>query len=234
MVEAKGLTKSFGRHKVLLGVDLKIWKGDFLILFGPNGAGKTTLIKILATLSKPSSGEVCIAGLDLRKDAVEVRRRIGVVSHETLLYNDLTAYENLKFYGKMYGVPRLEQRILEVVQQVGLESRLHDRVGTLSHGMQKRLSIARAVLHDPPLLLLDEPETGLDQQATAMLTETLNTLIGGGRTVIMTTHNLERGLKMGNCIAILSRGKIVYHEAKPLLDIASFAETYYRYTGAKC
>lgn len=231
MVEVKGLTKYFGRHQVLRGVDLEVGRGEFLTIFGPNGAGKTTLIKILSTLSKPSSGEGRIAGWDIKTKAAEVRRHLGVVSHETLLYHDLTAYENLKFYGKMFDVPHWEERIVDMVRQVGLESRLYDRVGTLSHGMQKRLSIARALLHHPSLLLLDEPETGLDQQAMALFTEVLNTLVGGECTIIMTTHNMERGLKMGNRVAILSGGRIVYQEKKPLVDIAAFAETYYKYTG---
>lgn len=229
MVRIEGVTKSFGRYPVLRGVDLEVGKGEFLTIFGPNGAGKTTLIKIIATLSKPSSGEVWIDGLDLRQQGVEVRRRIGVVSHETLLYPDLTCYENLKFYGKMFDVPHLEERIDMVIREIGLESRLYSRVGTLSHGMQKRLSIARAILHHPVLLLLDEPETGLDQRASALLQEMLAVLQGEQRTVIMTTHNLERGLRMGSRIAILSRGRIVYEEAKP--DIASFVETYHRLTG---
>ncbi|MFQ5988033.1 MAG: ABC transporter ATP-binding protein, partial [Dehalococcoidia bacterium] len=146
-VEVGGLTKSFGRQLVLRGIDLRVKKGEFLTIFGPNAAGKTTLIKILATLSRPSSGEVRLAGLQLQDDATEIRRRVGVVTHQTLLYDDLTVRENLRFYGRMYDVANLEERIATVIRQVGLEARLHDRVRTLSHGMQKRASIARAVIH---------------------------------------------------------------------------------------
>ncbi len=232
-VEVGGLTKSFGSLLVLRGIDLRVKKGEFLTIFGPNAAGKTTLIKILATLSKPSSGEVRLAGLQLQDDATEIRRRIGVVTHQTLLYDDLTVCENLRFYGRMYDVPNLEERIATVIRQVGLEARLHDRVRTLSHGMQKRASIARAVIHNPSIVLLDEPEAGLDPHATAMLVEILDTLYSGERTVVMTTHNLERGLQMGDRVAILARGKIVYEEPRLSLDTASFQETYYRYTGAR-
>lgn len=232
-VEVGGLTKSFGSLLVLRGIDLRVKKGEFLTIFGPNAAGKTTLIKILATLSRPSSGEVRLGGLQLQDDATEIRRRIGVVTHQTLLYDDLTVRENLRFYGRMYDVPNLEERIAIVIRQVGLEARLHDRVRTLSHGMQKRASIARAVIHNPSIVLLDEPEAGLDPHATAMLVEILDTLYSGERTVVMTTHNLERGLQMGDRVAILARGKIVYEEPRLFLDTASFQETYYRYTGAR-
>ena len=232
-IEVQGLTKSFSDHLALKGIELKVKEGEYLAVFGPNGAGKTTLIKLLATLSKPSAGSVRLAGLDLRESVVEIRRKIGVVTHQTFLYDDLTAFENLKFYGRMYDVPNLEERIHEVITVVELESRLHHRVHTLSRGMQQRLSIARAVLHSPSIMLLDEPETGLDQSATAMLGEVLDTLSGGKRTVVMTTHSLERGLEMGDRVVILAEGKIVYEESKRSLDVASLREAYHHLTGAR-
>jgi ABC-type multidrug transport system ATPase subunit len=231
-IEVKGITKSFGNHLALRGVDLGVKKGEFLTLFGPNGAGKTTLIKVLTTLLKPSAGSVRIAGLDIHDSSVTILRKIGVVSHQTFLYDELTAYENLKFYGKMYDVTNLEERIYDLITKVGLASRLHDRVRTLSRGMQQRLSIARAMIHNPSIILLDEPETGLDQYASAMLGEILNTLSTGEQTMVMTTHNLERGLEMGNRIAILAEGKIVYQESKQALNLGSLQEAYYQYTGA--
>ncbi len=232
-IEVEGLTKSFGDHLALKGIELKVEKGEFLTVFGPNGAGKTTLIKVLATLSKPSAGRVRVGGLDLRDSAVEIRRKIGVVTHQTFLYDDLTAFENLRFYGRMYDVPNLEERIHEVITMVGLASRLHHRVRTLSRGMQQRLSIARAVIHSPSIMLLDEPETGLDQYATSMLSEVLDALNGGDRTVVMTTHSLERGLAMGDHVVILAEGKIVYEESKRSLDMVSLQETYHHLTGAR-
>ena len=142
-IEVQGLTKSFGNHPALRGVDLEVKPGESVVIFGPNGAGKTTLIKILATIMNPSSGKVLIGGLDFKKNAEEIRRSIGVVTHQTFLYNNLTAHENLEFYCRMYDVPKVKERISEVAAMVGMISRLHDQVGTLSRGMQQRISIAR-------------------------------------------------------------------------------------------
>jgi len=230
-IEVQGLTKSFGNHLALKGVELRVREGEFLTIFGPTGWGKTTLIKVLATIMKPSSGNVRVAGFDLQDSPVPIRRKIGVVSHQPFLYDDLTAFENLKFYGRMYDVPNLEARIDEVITKVGLASRLHHQVRTLSRGMQQRLSIARAVLHRPSIMLLDEPETGLDQYATARLREVLDTLSAENGTVIMTTHRLEYGLEMGDQVAILAGGRIAYQESKQSLDVDSLRQTYYRLTG---
>jgi heme exporter protein A len=229
MIEVRGLVKSFGSKVALEGVDLDVAEGEFLTLVGPNGAGKTTLIRILATLTKSTEGSVRVAGYDLAGQGTEVRRRIGLASHQTLLYGDLSAEENLRFYGRMYEVPELEQRITALLQRVGLEHRRHDLVRTFSRGMQQRLSIARALLHDPAILLLDEPYTGLDQQAAEVLREVLVSLGGRSRTVLMTTHNLERGLELCDRAAILFNGRIVYQADKSDLDVASFREAYRRH-----
>jgi heme exporter protein A len=231
-IEAKRLIKSYGEHYALRGIDLSVKWGDFLAIFGPNGAGKTTLLKVLATIVKPSSGEVSVAGFNLKEDAVKGRNRIGVVLHQPLLYDDLSAYENLRFYGKMYEVSDLKDRINQLIAQVGLESRMHDPVRTLSRGMQQRLAIARALIHDPPILLLDEPGTGLDQHASAMLANIIISTLTRQRTVIMTTHSLEQGATLGNRIAIMADGKIAYEESKQL-DISSLRELYYQHTGVK-
>jgi heme ABC exporter ATP-binding subunit CcmA len=225
-IDAEGVTKSFGQKPALRGIELKVKRGEFLAVFGPNGAGKTTLIKLLSSLSKPDSGRILVEGLDIRNNAVEVRRSIGTVTHQTFLYDSLTAHENLKFYGRMFAVPRLEERIQEVIAQVGLTSRLHDRVRTFSRGLLQRLSIARAILHHPHILLLDEPETGLDQKALELLKEALDTLSEDERTVVMTTHNLERGLALGDRAIILVEGRVVFEERKQALDLARFRETY--------
>ncbi len=231
-IEVKRLTKVYGEHYALRGIDLSVKWGDFLAIFGPNGAGKTTLLKVLATIVKPSSGDVSVAGFNLSEDAVKVRNRIGVVSHQTLLYDDLSAYENLRFYGKMYEVADLKNRINQLVAQVGLESRLHDPVRTLSRGMQQRLAIARALIHDPPILLLDEPGTGLDQQASAMLADIIISTLTRQRTVIMTTHSLEQGAALSNRVIIIADGKIAYEGPKQQ-DLGSLREAYYQHTGVK-
>ena len=210
--------------------------GEFLVIFGANGAGKTTLLKVLSTQARPDSGEVWIGGLERGRDATAIRRMIGVVAHVGLLYEDMTCMENLLFYGRMYGLSNrnkaLHQRAAELLQRVGLEGRKDQRVRALSHGMQKRLSIARAILHHPSILLLDEPESGLDQDALDMFGELLGEWKESGRTVVMTTHNLEHGLAWGDRVAILSGGKIAYQEAKRSLDVAGFRGTYRQFLGA--
>lgn len=227
-IEVQGLTKSFGSHLALRGIDLKVRQWESVVIFGPNGAGKTTLVKVLASIMNPSSGKVLINGLSLKDNAEEVRRQIGIVTHQTFLYSNITAYENLEFYSRMYDVPRRKERIDQIVAMVGMTSRLYDRVGTLSRGMQQRLSIARCLLHEPSIILLDEPETGLDQQATSMLWEILR---AERRTIILTTHSLERGLELCERLLILVRGKIAYEESSQALDLAGLKQAYQYCTG---
>jgi heme ABC exporter ATP-binding subunit CcmA len=229
MVHVEGVTKRFGKVLALRGIDLQLGQGRFLGIFGPNGAGKTTLLKILATLTPPSTGTVFIAGHDIVREAGTVRPLLGVLSHRTFLYGHLTALENLQFYGRMLGVKRLPERILEVLQTVGLETHARQLVRTYSRGMQQRLAIARAILHHPPLLLLDEPYTGLDQHAAAHLQELLRQLHAAERTVIMSTHDLQRGLELCDDIAIQHRGKIVYQGPALGGDVRAFEQLYTDY-----
>jgi heme exporter protein A len=226
VIEIRHLTKSFGSHVALQGVDLTLSEGEFLTLVGPNGAGKTTLIRILAALSRPSAGEVWVDGYNLAVGAAEVRQRVGFISHQPLLYGDLTAEENLRFYGRLYSLPDLPARVDEVLAQVGLLARRRDPVRAFSRGMQQRLSIARAILHRPAVMLLDEPYTGLDQQATAMLDEVMRAVGTATRTVLMTTHDLDRGLAMSDRVAILSSGRLVFQAPRSDLDEASFRRAY--------
>jgi heme exporter protein A len=209
MIQVRKLVKRFGLKTVLQGMDFDVQPGEFVALLGPNGAGKTTFLRILASLSRPSFGEVRVAGYRLPQEAAAVRARMGVVSHLPLLYGDLTAEENLRFYGRMYGVPNLDARLTEVLEMVGLEARRHDLVRTFSRGMQQRLAIGRAVLHDPEVVLFDEPYTGLDQDASAMLDEVLRTVAARGRTVVMTSHDLARAEDLATRFDVLSRGTIV-------------------------
>ena len=230
-IEVEALSKSFGSNHALSDINLKVGRGEHVTIFGPNGAGKTTLVKVLSTLSKPSTGTVRVDGEDIRNDPVKIRRRISLVSHDTFLYDDLTVHENLGFYGKMYDVPDLEEHIREVVSRVRLESRLHDRVGVLSHGMQQRVSIARAIIHNPSILFLDEPEVGLDPQAVILLRDVLESINTPERTIVMTTHNLKQGIEMGDRVVILDRGKIVYQASRGDIDTANFQAVYESYTG---
>jgi ABC-type multidrug transport system ATPase subunit len=228
-IEVRGLEKSFGEHRALRGIDLEANRNSCLAVFGPNGAGKTTLLKIMSTLLKPSAGKVFLDGMDIRGKSAEIRRNISLVSHQTFLYNDLTVFENLKFYGKMYDITDLDARIHEVSSWAELESRIQDKVGTLSRGLQQRASLARAVLHNPSFLFLDEPEVGLDPHASDMVSDILRNSDSGNRTVVITTHNLERGLELGDRIVIIDRGKIVYQALKDELMGIDFREIYNRY-----
>jgi heme exporter protein A len=206
MIQVKGLVKRFGPATVIKDLNIKVNPGEFVILLGPNGAGKTTLLRILASLSKPTSGLVQVASYRLPEQAGSVRRHLGVVSHQPLLYGDLTAEENLSFYARLYGTA--PTRIQEVLDLVGLVSRKDDLVRVYSRGMQQRLAIARAVLHQPQILLLDEPYTGLDQEAGEILNSVLKKVAQQGRTVIMTSHDLIRASALATRIDVLSKGQI--------------------------
>jgi heme exporter protein A len=208
VIEVSRLVKRFGLKVVLRNLDFSVEAGEFVALLGPNGAGKTTFLRILSSLSSPTFGRVSISGHELPRDASAVRRRLGVVSHLPLLYGDLTAEENLIFYGRMYSVNALNQRIIEVLETVGLSPRRRDLVRTFSRGMQQRLAIARAVLHDPDVLLLDEPHTGLDQDACEMLDAVLRQVTNRGRTVVMTSHDLSRIEALATRFDVLTRGNV--------------------------
>jgi heme exporter protein A len=208
MIEVRKLVKRFGLKTVLRGLDFHVEPGEFVAILGPNGAGKTTFLRILSSLSRPSLGEVRIAGYQLPAEASHLRRRLGVVSHLPLLYGDLTAEENLRFYGRMYSLPDLNHRISTVLELVGLAPRRRDLVRTFSRGMQQRLAIGRAVLHDPEVMLFDEPYTGLDQDASSMLDVVLRDVAAAGRTVVMTSHDLVRTADLASRFDVLSRGVI--------------------------
>ena len=208
MITVKKLVKRFGLKSVLRGLDFHVEGGEFVALLGPNGAGKTTFLRILASLSRPSLGDVRIAGYHLPAQAADLRRRLGVVSHQPLLYGDLTAEENLQFYARMYSLSNANQRVAEVLELVGLAPRRRDLVRTFSRGMQQRLAIGRAVLHDPEVMLFDEPHTGLDQDACQMLDTVLREVAARGRTVVMTSHDLARAADLASRFDILSRGVI--------------------------
>ncbi len=209
MIEVRKLVKRFGMKTVLRGLDFNVQEGEFVALLGPNGAGKTTFLRILASLSRPSLGHVAIAGYRLPGQAAAVRRRLGVVSHLPLLYGDLTAEENLQFFARMYGLQETNKRISAVLELVGLASRRRDLVRTFSRGMQQRLAIGRAVLHDPDVILFDEPHTGLDQDACVMLDRVLKEVAARNRTVVMTSHDLARVADLATRFDVLSRGAIV-------------------------
>jgi heme exporter protein A len=208
MIQVKKLVKRFGLKTVLRGLDFQVAQGEFVALLGPNGAGKTTFLRVLSSLSRPSQGTVTLAGFALPAQSAAVRQTLGVVSHQPLLYENLTALENLQFYGRMYAVQNLNERIEAVLTMVGLAHRRGDLVRTFSRGMQQRLAIGRAVLHNPQIMLFDEPYTGLDQDASEMLDGVLKEVAARGRTVVMTSHDLARAEDLATRFDILSRGII--------------------------
>jgi heme exporter protein A len=225
MIQVKNLVKRFGPKTVLRKLDFCVESGEFVALLGPNGAGKTTFLRILASLSRPTLGEVRIAGYLLPSESTAIRHRLGVVSHLPLLYGDLSAEENLRFYGKLYDVSNVKERIGEVLQLVGLSNRRHDLVRTFSRGMQQRLAIGRAILHDPDILLLDEPHTGLDQDACEMLDAVLVQVGAQGRTVVMTSHDITRAASLALRFDVLTYGRIrasITREALPRDGLLAF------------
>lgn len=231
MIEIHNLTKSFGHIQALKGINITLNSGKFLTIFGPNGAGKTTLIKIISSLIKPTSGEVKIDGYSLDEESVLIRMKLGVISHNTYLYDNLTALENIIFYCNMYGISDAKNIALRLLEDFGLSSRKNDLVRTFSRGMQQRVSIIRALIHNPSVILMDEPFTGLDQHASKLLTGILDRLHDGYRTIIMTTHNLSQGYELSDLISIQVSGKIVYSQSKTELSPSSLMEIYYENVG---
>ncbi len=223
-LDVRSVGKTFGRRQILSDVTFTLKTGEFLLIVGPNGAGKTTLLKILATLLVPGSGDALVAGYSVKTHPTKVRERIGFISHSHLLYRDLTTYENLKFYGEMYGVEELDKRIDELLDRVELNHRRYDTVRNFSRGMFQRLAIARALLHNPEIMFLDEPHTGLDPHAVDILDGIMRDM-AKTTTFIMVTHNIERTLSLGTQAMILDQGKIRYI-SKDGIDLSKFKNVY--------
>jgi heme exporter protein A len=206
-LEVAGLTKRFGHVRAVRGIDFRLDAGQSLAVFGPNGAGKTTLLRMLAGLLKPDAGEVRFGGERLVRANAAHRRRVGLISHHSLLYDGLTAAENLIFYARLYGVPQPRAAADRALAGVGLGDRASDLVATFSRGMVQRLAIARALLHDPEVMLLDEPFSGLDQRAAAALRELLGRLRAERRTMVLVTHNIDEGIELATHVAIQVAGR---------------------------
>jgi heme exporter protein A len=209
MIQTKQLIKRVGDKVILRGVNLTIEQGQTVAILGPNGAGKSTILKVLATLIKPTSGEVLIDNKDLKKHLVEIKSLIGYLPHASLLYDHFTPLENLVLFGKLYGVKDVEQRAKELVEKVGLSFFLHEPVKSFSRGMIQRIAIARAIVHNPRILLLDEPHTGLDQQAIAILNKVILEMKAQGTTTVMVTHDFKQAAEICDRIIIVKNGKIV-------------------------
>lgn len=229
-LEIVGVKKSFGLKPVLRGIHLSLYAGQRMALLGANGAGKTTLLRILAGLARPSSGTITLDGLDLRQQAHQGRCKVGFVAHQPYLYEELTALENLLFFARMYGVEHPAQRAMLLLQRVGLEKKARERVHALSRGQLQRLALARALLHAPPLLLLDEPDTGLDQDGLALLAALLQEHTCQGGTLLFTTHNLEVAMLRSDRIVILNKGRVASQQETSSLEAEEMRQTYQEVT----
>ncbi|GAC1401230.1 MAG: ABC transporter ATP-binding protein [Ktedonobacteraceae bacterium] len=221
-----GLKKAYALKPILRGIDLTVQRGECVAILGANGTGKTTVLRILAGLTKPSAGIILVEGFDMLKDAQAIRQRVGFVAHQPYLYEELTALENLLFFGRMYTVEHTKERALQLMQRVGLEKRIHERVNTFSRGQVQRLAWARALLHTPHLLLLDEPDTGLDQEGYALIDTLLQEHTERGGTTLFTTHQLDRALSLSTYIVLLNKGRIVYQQKTASIVVAELQRVY--------
>ena len=224
-IKTKKLSKVCGNRRAVDNGSIEVPQGAFLSIFGPNGAGKTTLLRVLSTLSRATSGSATLMGVDLKEDPDKARDHIGLLSHNSMLYPDLTAEQNLMIYARLYGVVDPEARVLELLEAVELKHRRLDVVRTFSRGMTQRLSIARALIHDPDVVFLDEPYSGLDPHAV----EIFDGLIAQqreGRTFVMVSHDLQKGFAMCTHALVLAKGKVVAFDEKDAFDFDEFSTLY--------
>ena len=224
-IETKKLSKVFGNRKAVDNVTISVPKGAFLSIFGPNGAGKTTLLRMLSTLSRATSGTATLMGVDLREEPDRARDHIGLISHNSMLYPDLTAEQNLMIYARLYGVVEPEARVLDLLEAVELKHRRLDVVRTFSRGMTQRLSIARALVHDPDVVFLDEPYSGLDPHAVEIFDELIERQ-REGRTFVMVSHDLQKGFAMCTHALVLAKGRVVAFDEKGAFDFDEFSALY--------
>ena len=224
-VEAMHLTKAFGTRKAVDDVSFRLPEGAFLSIFGPNGAGKTTLLRVLSTLARPSDGRAYICGIDLKEEPDKAREHIGMISHAPMLYPDLTAEENLMLYAELYGVGDPKARVSQLLDAVGLSHRKLDQVRTFSRGMTQRVSIARALVHDPDVVFLDEPYSGLDPHAVDIFDQLIDS-VRGDRTFVMVSHDLTKGFDMCSHALVMARGRVVSFADKDQLDFDEFSRLY--------
>jgi heme exporter protein A len=225
VVESEGLVRAFGSRRAVDGVSLTLRAGECLALFGPNGAGKTTLLRLLAGLLAPTAGQCRVSGVSLRSGRA-ARAQVGLVSHASMLYAALTAHENVEFAARMYGVADPAGAATRALAQMRVADRAKAPVRALSRGLQQRVSIARAIVHAPRLLLCDEPYTGLDEVGSAALTAALAERRDAGAALLLVTHNLGEGLALATHAAIMRRGRFARHESRTALDPASYASAY--------
>ncbi len=225
-IQIDNLSKSYGFNKVLNGIDLNFEKGDFVAIFGPNGAGKTTLIKILSTILKADGGSVFISGLDIRKEVQGIRKIIGLLSHESFLYQNLTVYENLKFFARLYGISNYNESIKYKLNTIGMYSKRNEFVRNLSSGMKQRASILRSLVHDPEIVLLDEPFVGLDIEGSEYLLGIFKEFKKENKTALVTTHDITLGLRECTKVVVINKGRISFNEIIENIEDSEFEVKY--------
>ena len=223
-VRAIDLSKSIDDRPVLDRINLEVPRGSYLMLLGANGAGKSTMLNVMATLTPFTYGQLHLLGEPVGRGAVGLRARIGMIGHQPMLYRDLSARENLVFFGRLYGVQRPAERAEQMLAEVGLADRAADQVGTFSRGMVQRVAIARALMHDPELLLADEPFSGLDLPSIRKLEALLKVLHRGGKTVIQSNHDVDQSLRLAQRVLVLRRGRLVADHAARTADAETVAE----------
>jgi heme exporter protein A len=224
-VEARGLGRQFGERWVLSSIDIALASGDCLVIFGPNGAGKTTLLRVLAGLLDPSAGTAHVDGMVLPGD-IGVRARVGYISHHTMLYPALTARENVEFAARLQGLRSPRDAAQGALERLRVADRADTPVRLLSRGLQQRVSIARAFVHNPRIVLLDEPYTGLDAVGATALSSALQHLKHAGAALVLVTHNIEEGLALATSVAVMKEGRVIRCEARSAIDPAAFATEY--------
>jgi heme exporter protein A len=225
IVETTDLARAFGSRKAVAGITFSLAPGDCLAVFGPNGAGKTTLLRLLAGLLKPSSGSARLAGIPLPGGSL-ARSRVGLISHHTMLYAALSARENVSFAARLYGIRDPGTRVDDSLRRMSMLERADAPVRLLSRGMQQRVSIARAMVHSPQVVLADEPYSGLDDSGARSLTALLRELRSSGTAIIIVTHNLAEGLSLASHAAVMQRGKFLRYDPSDRIDASSYVATY--------
>ncbi|MEE2879983.1 MAG: heme ABC exporter ATP-binding protein CcmA [Gemmatimonadota bacterium] len=227
-LEAKGLVRRFSRLRAVDGITFDLQAGELLTIFGPNGAGKTTLLNILAGVMCPDEGQVLLDGNVVVGSERQWRKEFGLVTHQTMLYDRLTAVENLSFYSKLFSLEDSECRIRDALEDLKIKEVADQPVGSLSRGFQQRIALARALLHDPKILLLDEPYIGLDLYASRLLRDLISQLKDGERTVVLVTHNFGQGLELADRIAIQVSGQFIFTGSSDGVELTEFEEFYCR------
>ncbi len=231
LISLQKVGKKYGHITALNDVSFEIESNSFVVIFGANGAGKSTLLKILSHQTRNTTGSVLYSGVPLNKLDDDFRAKFGVISHQPFVYENLSALENLEFYGRLYGVKNIAEKAKELLKKVDLFHRRDDVVRTFSRGMLQRISIARALVHDPEIIFLDEPYTGLDSVATLTLTNLLKEQLGDNKTIVMVTHDLKIGLELASNVLVMNKGKLVYNKQKSEIDVDNFEQEYLELAG---